>query len=194
MFSSRKKTQYQGFTLIELIVVMAIIAILSTSLIMIMNVGKQTGNAKVAKIVSEMRQIHTIIAYYVVDTGRFPPDCRLDCTANTDPFLNSLGIDGWNGPYLKEGIWNRTHPWGGHLGIYNWDSNSDGKAEVWLILDDDAPGTNASDNSGRVPLEFLQRINDTVDEDSDLNSGDFFRGDGSPFASEEGAWRVYQVE
>ena len=182
-----------AFTLIELLITISIVAILSGFILISINPARQIDNAKVAKSVSNMQLIKNAVAEYVVDTLQFPPDCRLNCTVETDPMLNSLGVDGWNGPYLEGGLWNRKHPWGGHLGIFSWDFTEDGKDELWLILDDDAPGTDSSDNSGGVPLWALQKINDSVDLDDDLNSGEFFRGHNSPFAENEGAWRIYQV-
>ena len=43
-------------------------------------------------------------------------------------------------PYIGDGIHNRTHGWGGHIGIerYNWDA--DPHKEAFLVFDDDPPG------------------------------------------------------
>ena len=188
-----KKIQ-SGFTILELLITIAIIGILTSILFVAINPSAQTQKAKVAKTVSEMKAVKHAVSMYVLDTLKFPPDCRLNCTAATDPFLTNVGnVPGWRGPYIKDGLWNRKHAWGGHLGVFRWDFTGDGKDELWLILDDDAPGTNSSDNSGQVPVEALQAINDAVDTDTDLNGGEFFRGNSNPFAEQEGAWRIYEI-
>ena len=185
--------QKNAFTLIELLVVIAIIGILSSILLVAINPKSQIDKAKTAKILKEMDSIKNAVFYYVLDTGEFPPKCRLDCTEDTDPFLTNVsGASGWSGPYMQNGLWNRKHPWGGHLGLFLYDSNGNGRPEVWLILDDDAPGTDYSDNSGKIPVEVLAEIDKNVD-DNDLDTGSFFLGNSSPFAEGEGAWRVYRV-
>ena len=62
-----------------------------------------------------------------------------------------------------------------------------------MVLDDDAPGTNYGDNSGRVPNEMLSEIDKSVD-DGDTSTGEMFIGNGTGlFPDGEGAWRVYRV-
>ncbi len=183
----------KAFTLIELLVVIAIIGILAGILFVSINPSDQVNKAKSAKVVRDMKAIKDAVAFYVLDTGEFPPVCRLNCTKDTDPLLTNVnGNSGWSGPYIQDGIWNRKHPWGGHMGLFLYDSNNNGKTEVWLILDDDAPGTDANDNSGLVPIKYLKMIDKSID-DNNLNSGSFFLGNSAPFASGEGAWRVYRI-
>lgn len=186
----------QGFTLIELLVVIAIIGIISGILFVAINPKDTIDKANSGKVIQEMNEIKRAVTFYVLDTGMFPNNCRLDCTEATDPFLSAQGVSGWSGPYTRTGLWNRTHPWGGQLGLVLYDSNSNGMNEVWLVLDDDAPGTNWNDNTGMVPQKSLQDIDDKVD-DGDLDGGEMFLGDnkdtGGVFAPGEGAWRIYRV-
>lgn len=185
-----------GFTLIELLVVIAIIGIISGIMFVSMNPKEMIDSSKTANVVTEMNEIKRAVSMFVLDTDTFPNDCRLDCTEDTDSLISPQGVPGWNGPYLDGGLWNKKTPWGGQLGLVKYDSNGNGLKEVWLVLDDDAPGTNYSDNSGTIPQKALQEIDNRVD-DGDLDTGDMFLGDnkdtGGIFAPGEGAWRIFRI-
>ena len=96
--------------MMELLIVIAIIGILAAVLFAAIDPSKRLNSSKAAKAVQEMLGIKNAVSFYVLDTGQFPNDCRLDCTAATDPFLSAQGVEGWNGPYIKDGLYNRAHP------------------------------------------------------------------------------------
>ncbi len=179
----------KAFTLVELLVVIAIISLLATVVLSATNKARLKG--KVARTIAQMRQIQQAVMLYMEDTGKQPPSCRLDCTETTDPLLTNVGsVSGWNGPYIQGGVYNRKHQWGGHMGIYVTDYDNNGKQEVWIILDDDAPGTNFADNSGQIPDDAMQMLDDKID-DGNVHTGTLFVGDGTPpFATGEAAWLV----
>jgi len=167
-----RNNYYRGFTLIELLVVIAIIGLLSTIVFVSLNSARE--KARISKAVVQIREVVKAAALYLDDTIQYPPNCRLDCTSDSDPFLNSLGVAGWSGPYYT--IYNLTHPWGGHIGISKADYDGDSISELGIVLDDDRPGTNSSDNQGAIPTESLQKIDSLLD-DGDLATGSL-RGDG----------------
>ena len=157
-----------GFTLIELMVVIAIIGVLAS--VSIASLSEAREKANVAKTIQDMRGIQTNISIYTNHTNSFPPRCDAVCNSGTDPFLNSLGARGWNGPY--QSVWDRAHPWGGSYSISQYDTYQDGSIEMIIVLDDDRPGTNYSDNQGAVPLTALLAI-DKIFDDGDLATGRF---------------------
>ena len=159
----------RGFTLIELLVVIAIIGLLSSVVLASLNTARE--KAKVANAVAQLRELRTVVAMYLIDTSEYPPGCDLTCTSGTDPYLNALGVSGWRGPYFPGGVWNLEHPWGGHFTIEYGDVTDDAQPEIYFFLDEDAPGTNSSDNTGVIPASALSAIDRAID-DGNLATGD----------------------
>lgn len=160
-----------GFTLIELLVVIAIIGILSGTVLVNLNSARES--ARIAKTVLEIRNFKSAFVKFHVDTYTLPSRCRVQnsCNASIDPFLNNLGVVGWSGPYVSGGVYDKTHAWGGHIGIENSDYDSDGIVESFLVFDDDPPGS-APSNSGQIPNSTLLKIDEKID-DGNLSTGNF---------------------
>jgi prepilin-type N-terminal cleavage/methylation domain-containing protein len=172
----------RGFTLVELLVVIAIIGILAA--IVLVSLSGLRQQAKVTYAIAQIQEIRKAVSIYISDTQSDPPTCSLSCTSNSDPFLNSLGVPGWHGPYFAGGVWNLRHPWGGHFTIETSDVTGDGVPELHFFLDEDAPGTNTFDNSGVIPLDALLAIDKEFD-DGNLATGNV-RGDGLGFITVPG--------
>ncbi len=170
----------KGFTLIELLVVIAIIGLLATIVLVSLNTARE--KARISKAVAQIREITKATALYLDDTNQYPPNCRLDCTESTDPFLNALGITGWAGPYHQ--IYDSTHPWTGHTGLSVADWDGIPGNELGIVFDDDRPGTSSSNNQGVIPSESMLRIDEMAD-DGNLSTG-FIRGDGLSWGTAPG--------
>jgi prepilin-type N-terminal cleavage/methylation domain-containing protein len=169
----------RGFTLAEFLVVIAIIGILLS--IVLASINKSRENSKITQVLAQVKDLGVKVELYRSDTGQYPPDCRIPsppnptCTQENDPFLNSLGIPGWSGPYFT--LYNVSHPWGGHISFTNDDVDGDGDFEQFIRLNDDKPGTNSSDNTSPVPTEAMLRIDSFLDDGS-LTTGNV-RGNGT---------------
>jgi general secretion pathway protein G len=87
----------KGFTLVELLVVVGIIAMLATVLAPRMFKGLGATKAKIAR--TQMTNIESDIARFQLDCGRIPSDADggLDALLVMPPDLEGK----WNGPYCK---------------------------------------------------------------------------------------------
>jgi general secretion pathway protein G len=97
----------RGFTLIEILVVIVVIAILAT--LVAPNVFRHVGAAKSATAKSQIEMIGAALDAYRLDNGSYP---------TTDQGLAALQIQpsgdpaptNWRGPYLRKAVPN--DPWG----------------------------------------------------------------------------------
>lgn len=169
-----KLNSQRGFSLIEVLLVIAIVGIIAG--IVLTNVSKARERAQVAKVVLEVKEVSKTIAKYYSDTGTYPAACMETCTSTSDPFLNSLGVVGWEDSYGP--LYNRAHAWGGHFGVTNgYDIDGDALNDYIIVLNDDRPGLGDSDNGGKIPLAALLAI-DKILDDGNLSTGNM-RGNGS---------------
>ena len=145
-----------GFTLIELLVVIAIIGILAT--LVLVNIGETRESAKVATSVRQIRALETAVSLYMLHHKRYPPTCDNTCTVN--PLE----------PYFGQDLITFAHPWGGHYTVQAGDVTGDGRIDMYIMWNDDAPQTDHNDNSGGVPLAAMEMIDAAMD-DGDLTTG-----------------------
>ena len=164
----------KAFTLIELIVVIAVIGILAA--IIAPNAFKAIEKGKLAKVESDSKAIKTAAFAMYADTGMWPGSNWADETndplegaAQGEGFVfqgnNPNMPAGWNGPYIE--IWGRN-PWGG---MYWWDyndgdQNGDGIGKEHVLWVDNGNG-----NAGkRIPLASRTKIDEHLD-DGNLHAG-----------------------
>ena len=94
----------RGFTLIELIVVIMILAVLA--MLIVPRIVGRTSEARIAKAQSDLSTISTMLQTFRLDVGRFP---------STEEGLNALMAQppeafGWRGPYSSRDL--PLDPWG----------------------------------------------------------------------------------
>jgi general secretion pathway protein G len=128
---SRKRAAASGFTLVELLVVLAILTLLAG--LVGPRVLGQLGGAKAKTAAVQIADIEKALELFKLDVGRFP---------STEEGLDALSkrpatvTTGWAGPYLKGAA--PTDPWGKP---YRYQGpGSDGTVEISSLGADGAVG------------------------------------------------------
>ncbi|QIA22025.1 type II secretion system major pseudopilin GspG [Mesorhizobium sp. AA22] len=104
-----------GFTLVELLVVLAIIALIAT--LAAPQVLRYLGSARTNAAKAQIRNIESALELYYVDNAKYPTAEEGLSALVTAP----AGDDRWNGPYLK-GTSGLSDPWGKP---YSYDVKAD---------------------------------------------------------------------
>ena len=128
---SVSKPQDAGFTLLELLVVLGIIALLAT--IAGPQVLRYLGKARTETAKAQISAISTALELYALDNSTFPP-AQVGLSALVQP---PPGLAQWKGPYLRnpEGL---IDPWGRPY-QYRYPGKN-GQPEVFTLGRDNAPG------------------------------------------------------
>ena len=103
--TSRKKRRQHGYTLVELLVVLAILGLLVA--IAAPRLISYLGSAKADTAKIQVEKLGTVLDLYHLEVGRYPTDQEGLLALVEAPSQ----VEAWNGPYLK----NRdslTDPWG----------------------------------------------------------------------------------
>ena len=102
----RRPVRPAGFTLIEILVVIVVIAILAT--LVAPNVFQHVGTAKATTAKSQIEMLSSALDAYRLDTGAYPTTQQglqaLNELPTMDPPTN------WRGPYLRKAV--PLDPWG----------------------------------------------------------------------------------
>jgi len=126
---SRIRNGERGFTLVELLAVVAIIAVLGAFITP--NVIRAIEKSRVSGAVADSRVVKSAVQSYYYDTGQWPTES----IAGTDPgFCTNPGVSGWSGPYLEH--WPSVNPWGGTFTYSSGENQLFGGTVRYLRLSD----------------------------------------------------------
>ncbi len=124
---NRFKTAQQGFSLIEVLVVMTILAVIFG--MVVTNVGKSAEKAKHKEAQIMVKKIDQAVQMFNLDTGAYPD--------SLEDLINDTGAAMWDGPYIKEK--ELKDPWGEQY-LYSTQSQHGQSFDVYSYASDKSPG------------------------------------------------------
>lgn len=128
-----------GFTLLELVIVIAIIAILAGAMVPMFSASRL--EARQAKVNVDEDAIKTASTMLHHDTGEWPAEGDQGEGLITDDDGTGVAIPDWSGPYLDG--W-RDDPWGNSYEIYDSGSDPTARRVRSLGADGAIDGTGAN--------------------------------------------------
>jgi general secretion pathway protein G len=121
------KRTSRGFTLVELLLVLVILALIG-GLVLPGIIGKAEG-AKVKAAGSQINRLSMAVESFYLDTGTTPDNL-------SELVGESSDVDGWNGPYVKKS--SLKDPWGREY-IYTYPGEH-GDFDIYSLGADGQPG------------------------------------------------------
>ena len=166
------QARHRGFTLVEMIGVLAVIAILGS--VAAPKIFAAIEDAKVSAYVQQINTISSAVAKFQTDTGRWP---RHNPGSNQDRrrqlMVNSLDntnpIPGWQGPYIEKELTNHVAK-GSNQDLF-LANNNDANWACDLDGDGNPDGQFMIYRSDNVSDKVAEKISNIVDGDGGVTAG-----------------------
>lgn len=129
----RNSFQQRGFTLIEVMVVVAILAILAT--VVITNISDEPGKARIAKAKQDIRAIESALDLYRLDNFNYPTTDQGLLALVESPATDPVAANWKDGGYLKrlpKDPWQRDYLF--------LSPGENGAVDIYTLGRDGAPG------------------------------------------------------
>jgi general secretion pathway protein G len=128
--TSTRRRRRQGFTLIEVLLVLAIIVIIASLAVTNIFTGYEAGRIRAAR--AQLQEIQTALDLYRTEWNDYPPSLEVLCQPATTRDGRALG-DAWLKRFPTD-PWN--HPYG-----YQWPGqNRPGRPDIWSCGPDGISG------------------------------------------------------
>ncbi|MCA9378984.1 prepilin-type N-terminal cleavage/methylation domain-containing protein [Candidatus Dojkabacteria bacterium] len=123
----------KGFTLMEVILVIAILSILLGTTYLIFNPTEKIEESQQSQALSELREIGRALGFFALDNGYYPADVSRGLPTGLEPYLNAQG--NWPDGPLPGSVYDYDN-WSGQTCI---DSAASGSIQITLR---EVPGRN----------------------------------------------------
>jgi len=130
-------TRHGGFTLVELVLVVTIIAILAGAVVV--QATNRTRMARRARALEDIRNLDMAIELYIADNG-YSPTTQQGLDALRRKPTSAPAARNWSGPYIRKPV--PSDPWGNEY-IYRSPAQQNPDREGWDLItygEDGQPG------------------------------------------------------
>lgn len=155
----------RGFTLIEVVVVVAVIALLAG--LVVPSVLGVSDDAKSSKILATYDAVKKACAQHYAHTSTLASERSNSTATNRHQLSVQQTTTGWKGPYLDHPLTRADNPFGGHIIV--WETYNQGGGNAPVGFDLLGSGANTVTGNGQylmfynVPQATAQSVNDAMD-------------------------------
>lgn len=112
------RSRRRGFTLLEMIVVIAILLLVTA--LLLPAIARVVDDSRVAACATMLKRVKDAMNRYITDVGSFPPTVQdwsrpwgADVGLVNRTAVRTTHVARWHGPYME--IWPVVTPWGGYV-------------------------------------------------------------------------------